>query len=58
MKKPFPTWFDESALGQKDHSVSGGRIGRQVEAAPTDLIRMANAKTADLCSEEKTEEEQ
>ena len=58
MKKPFPTWFDESALGQKTISVSGGRIGRQVEAAPTDLIRMANAKIADLCSEEKTEEEQ
>ncbi len=52
MKKPFPTWFDEAALEWARISVSGGRIGRQVEAAPADLIRMAGAKTADLCGEE------
>ena len=51
MKKPLPTWFDEAALGWQSISVSGGRIGRQVEAAPADLIRMAGAKTADLCGE-------
>lgn len=56
MKKPFPTWFDESALGQETVSVSGGRIGRQVEAAPADLIRMAGAKTADLCGEGSEDE--
>ncbi len=57
MKKPFPTWFDESALEQEAISVSGGRIGRQVEAAPADLIRMAGAKTADLCTEGSGEDE-
>lgn len=51
MKKSFPTFFDESALAHPTITVSAGKIGRQVEAAPQDIISLARAKTAPLCKD-------
>ena len=48
MKKQFRTVFDESVNGQETVCVSGGKIGTQVELAPTDLLRLTGADTADL----------
>ena len=50
MKKPFPTIFDESLYGCDRVMVSAGKIGFQVEIQPKDLLRLANAVTADLTS--------
>jgi len=55
MKKAYPTFFDESALSHATITVSAGRIGRQVEAAPSDVISLARAKTASL-TKDGTEE--
>lgn len=51
MKKAFPTFFDESALLYPTITVSAGKIGRQVEVSPTELIALSNGITADLCRE-------
>lgn len=48
MKKPFPTVVDESALAWPAVCVSAGRIGRQVELAPGDLLALAGAAAAPL----------
>lgn len=48
MKKQFPTVFHESVLNLSTVTVSAGKIGRQVEIAPSDLISLINAKTADI----------
>ncbi len=48
MKKLFPTVFDESVLNLSTVTVSAGKIGRQVEVAPGDLLPLVRAKTADL----------
>lgn len=48
MKKLFPTVFDESVLSLSTVTVSAGKIGRQVEVAPGDLLPLVRAKTADL----------
>lgn len=48
MKKPYPVVIDESVLMQSTVMISGGKIGCQVEIAPTDLIHLTNAKTATL----------
>ena len=52
MKKQFPTVFHEAVLGLSTVTVSAGKIGRQVEMVPTDLISLIGAKTADLIVEE------
>ncbi len=36
-KKAFPTFVDDSALGQLTFFISGGKIGLQVELKPEDL---------------------
>lgn len=51
MKKPFPTVFDESVLKHETVTVSAGKIGRQVEVSPAELIALIRAKTADLLVE-------
>lgn len=48
MKKRFPTFVDESALGQDKLCVSAGRRGRQVRLSPADLAAFAGAKFAPL----------
>lgn len=48
MKKPFPTFFDETVVLFDTILVSGGRIGTQVEVAPDDLLRITNGTIAAL----------
>lgn len=48
MKKAFATFVHESAENQAAIMVSGGRIGLQIELAPDDLKKAANASFADI----------
>jgi len=48
MKKQYVTRIDSSAEGQPTIIVSGGRIGSQIELAPGDLARAAQAEFAEL----------
>ena len=48
MKKPYRTVIDRSCEGLDTMLVSGGRIGAQVELAPSDLIRLTGAGTAPI----------
>lgn len=48
MKKQFPTVFHEAVLNLSTVTVSAGKIGRQIEVAPQDLISLIGAKTADI----------
>ena len=49
MKKPFPTFIDETAEMYDTIIISGGRIGLQIELAPSDLANMTAAVFCDLC---------
>ena len=51
MKKLFPTVFHEAVLELETVTVSAGKLGRQVEVAPKDLLPLVKAKTADLLAE-------
>ena len=48
MKKKFPSYIHESAVGLEKIFVSAGRVGCQAELAPADLIRAAELRPADL----------
>ncbi|MCD7922126.1 MAG: Cys-tRNA(Pro) deacylase [Clostridiales bacterium] len=48
MKKQYVTRIDSSAKQRPTIIVSGGRIGSQIELAPDDLARAAQAEFADL----------
>ena len=48
MKKQYMTKVDESAKKLEKMIVSGGRIGSQIELAPDDLLRAAQAEYADI----------
>ena len=48
MKKQYVTRIDRSAEALEKMIVSGGRIGSQLELAPTDLARAAKAEFADI----------
>lgn len=48
MKKPFPTFVDESAKGLPSMMVSAGKIGYQVELSPDDLAKVVKLKFAAL----------
>lgn len=48
MKKAFPTIIDESVLNLSTVTVSAGKIGRQIDLAPGDLIALTRANTADI----------
>lgn len=48
MKKQYVTVIDESAQTLSAMVVSGGRIGSQIELAPQDLAKAANAKFAQV----------
>ena len=49
MKKPFPTFLEQSAAHLDAILFSAGRIGFQVEVAPGDLVRLTPCQYADLC---------
>lgn len=49
MKKPFPTFLEQSAAHLDAILFSAGRIGFQVEVAPGDLVRLTACQYADLC---------
>ncbi len=49
MKKQYVTRIDDSAKAQPTIIVSGGRLGSQIELAPQDLAKAAQAEFADLC---------
>ncbi len=51
MKKPFPTWLDESAQRLPQIVFSAGKIGSHVRLAPGDLPRMIPFRYASLCRE-------
>ena len=51
MKKQFPTVFDAAVETLPSVIVSGGRIGCQIEAAPSDLLPLVGAKIAPLVRE-------
>ena len=48
MKKQYVTRVDSSAEALQTIIVSGGRIGSQIELAPADLLRAANAEYAEI----------
>ena len=48
MKKKYTTVYDETSVLFDTVLVSGGRIGTQVEIAPSDLIRITDGITADI----------
>lgn len=48
MKKPFPTFVHETASGFDKMFVSAGKVGYQIEVAPSDLFGVVGCKTADI----------
>ena len=48
MKTPFTTTIDETAQLYDTILFSGGRIGLQVEMAPTDLEKLVSIRYADI----------
>lgn len=48
MKKPFPTWFDESALALERITVSSGTRGAQLLIDRAVLLAFIGARTASL----------
>ena len=48
MKKPYPTFIDETAQLFDTICVSAGKIGAQVEVSPDALLGMTSAKYAEL----------
>ena len=48
MKKPFPTYIEETALLFDEIAFSGGRIGCQIEMSLADLQKIVPVKPADL----------
>ena len=48
MKKPFPTWIDETALLTDAFFCSAGRLGAQLETDPETLADYIGAAFADL----------
>ena len=52
MKKPFPTFFDSTALNFDYIYVSAGMRGLQIKINPNELISFVGASTADLTSEQ------
>lgn len=52
MKKLFPTFIDESAKNYETIFFSAGKIGAQVEVAPSDLVKLISCRYIDLCKGE------
>ncbi|MBE5860064.1 MAG: Cys-tRNA(Pro) deacylase [Butyrivibrio sp.] len=48
MKKQFPTFIHETAMGFDKIYVSAGKVGFQIELSPSDLIEVARIQVADI----------
>jgi Cys-tRNA(Pro)/Cys-tRNA(Cys) deacylase len=48
MKKQFPTFFQEDVVLLDTVTVSAGKVGYQIETAPTALMELVGAETADV----------
>ena len=48
MKKQFPTFIHETAQGYEKMFVSAGKVGAQIELAPSDLAKVSNSKFVEL----------
>ena len=48
-RRPLPMWIEESLLLLERIIVNGGRRGVLVEMATADLVRLLDAKPADVC---------
>jgi Cys-tRNA(Pro)/Cys-tRNA(Cys) deacylase len=48
MRRPMPTVLDDAAMGHETVFVSAGRRGLQLELAPADLVRLADARIAPI----------
>ena len=48
MKKPYPTYFDETVLLHERIAVSAGIRGRQLLISPEDLLRFIGGLTCDI----------
>lgn len=48
MKKLFKTFFQEDMSSLETITISGGKIGTQIELAPQHLLRLAKGEKADL----------
>lgn len=48
MKKDYKTVLDSSCEGLETIIVSAGKIGHQIELAPSDLINLTHSKTASI----------
>lgn len=48
MKKPYPTYFDETALLHESIAISAGMRGRQLLIPPEDLLRFVGGVTCDI----------
>lgn len=57
MKKPFPTFFHETALSFDFIFVSAGVRGLQLKIAPQDLINYVKASVTDLIQTKESENE-
>lgn len=51
MRKQYRTFFHNSCEGLDTMVVSAGKIGAQVELAPSELIKLTRGVTADVASE-------
>ena len=52
MKKLYPTTYHSSIEGLDTVLVSAGRIGWQIELAPSALMQLTRGKTADIATED------
>ena len=48
MKKQFPTFIHETAMSFDRIFVSAGKVGYQIELAPSDLVSVAGCTAADI----------
>ena len=48
MKKPFKTVFHSSVESLESVTVSAGKVGRQIECAPDELLKLVGASVADI----------
>jgi Cys-tRNA(Pro)/Cys-tRNA(Cys) deacylase len=50
-RRRLPTTIDESAMQWETVLVSAGRRGLQIELAPTDLVRLTDARVAGITAD-------
>lgn len=48
MKRKFTTVFEEAAFLYDSIMLSAGKIGKQIEISPEDIIQLTESKTADI----------